>query len=233
MALKRFCPKCGKITEDLFGSLCKECFLETVELLRYQKRMRFSVCPDCGKARFNKLWSDYNSREDLIKTVVLRYAKPLQGAKISFSYPPFSIRGKTEVSVDIAASLSFGRKKIEKTAPMLLVILPEICPSCSRRRGGYYEAIVQFRGDAQKSEAAKKYFEAHISDYLAQEPLSFITKKEALKEGADFYVGSRKAAIWLASEIRKIYNIEITITHKIAGMRKGKEIKRTTILLRG
>ncbi len=229
--LTRFCPSCGTETDELFEGLCTKCFLKNVELVQAAKRVQFGLCYDCGRARLNKFWQSFGSKNELIRNMASRHIRPLHGAEIKLDYSDFEIKGKTEVPVKITAEIESNSKRISKEKEIMLVILPEICPDCSRLRGGYYEAIIQLRG--QNQEKMQSYVENAFGKFDKSEPNAFISKTEKLSEGLDIYVGSRTAAIKVSSEIRKLYNVECTITHKIHGMRQGKEIRRTTVLLRG
>lgn len=229
LSLRRFCPSCGRETEDLFEGLCRDCFLKNTELVKGQKRIEFGICYDCGRARFNKFWRSYDGMDALIRDVVARNIKPRHGAKIHVTYSDFTIKGKTEVPVEIEATLDTATKKLGKNYGVMLVILPQICPECSRRRGGYYEVIMQLRGD--KKEQMQDYIEKNIGNFAGEEENAFVTKTEKLKEGTDVYLGSKEAGRRLAGQIRKLYNVRSSITKKIHGMKKGKEISRWTILL--
>ncbi len=244
LRLRRFCPACGRETGDLFEGLCRDCFLKNTELVKGPKRIEFGICYDCGRARFNKsgrlrsgafgtpsskFWRSYDSMDALIRDVIARNIKPKHGAKIRANYSEFTVKGKTEVPVEIEAALDIVAKKLGKTYGAMLVILPQICPECSRRRGGYYEAIMQLRGS--KKEQMQDYIEKNIGNFAGEEENAFITKTEKLKEGTDVYVGSKEAGRRLAGQIRKLYNVRSSITKKIHGMKKGKEISRWTILL--
>lgn len=229
--LLRFCPMCGMNTDELFEGFCRKCFLEKVDLIQAAQRVQFGVCYDCGRVRLNKFWQAFGSKNEIVRSMALRHTRALRGAELSLVYPDFTIKGKTEVPVKITAELEGASGKISKTKETLLVILPEICPDCSRLRGGYYEGIIQLRGINQ--EKMQGYVEKAFSKFDKSEPNAFISKIEKLGEGVDIYIGSRTAGIKVSSEIRKIYNVDCTITNKIHGMRQGKEIRRTTILLRG
>lgn len=230
--LTRFCPSCGTETDELFEGLCTKCFLKNVELVQAAKRVQFGVCYDCGRTRLNKFWQEFGNKNEIVHRMAMRHIRALHGAKITLDFiSDFTIKGKTEVPVKITAEIESNSKKISKEKEMTLVILPEICPDCSRLRGGYYEAIIQIRGLNQ--EKMQDYVEKAFAKFGKSEPNAFISKTEKLSEGLDIYVGSRTAAIKVSSEVRKIYNVDCTITHKIHGMRQGKEITRTTVLLRG
>jgi len=227
--LRRFCPSCGKTTEDLFEGLCSECFLKNTELVRGKKRIELGICYDCHRARFNKFWREFPGMGAIIQDVITRNIKPRHGVILRTHYSEFVIKGKTEVPVKIDATLSIGGKDLSKKYDAEIVIFPEICPECSRLRGGYYEAIMQLRGEHK--DEMRKYAETHIHNYAKDEPNAFITKVEELKEGTDLYIGSQKAGRMLSVAMRKAYNVQCTITKKIHGMRQGKEISRWTIFL--
>ena len=229
--LIRFCPSCGANTNELFEGFCRKCFLSNVELIRAAKRVQFGICYDCGRVRLNKFWQAFGNKNEIVHSMAMRHAKALRGAELRLDYHDFTVKGKTEVPVILTAEIESNSNKISKSKEMMLVIIPEICPDCSRLRGGYYEGIIQLRGENQ--DGMLKHIEDNFSKYDKSEPNAFISKIERLSEGLDIYIGSRTAGIKVSSEIRKLYNVDCTITHKIHGMRQGKEIRRTTILLRG
>jgi NMD protein affecting ribosome stability and mRNA decay len=47
----KFCPKCGKKTDELFDSLCQACFTKGIKLIDTEKLaipIRVNVCEICG-----------------------------------------------------------------------------------------------------------------------------------------------------------------------------------------
>lgn len=43
----KFCPKCGKQTDELFNSLCEDCFKRAIKLIE-PAGISQSICKTCG-----------------------------------------------------------------------------------------------------------------------------------------------------------------------------------------
>ena len=78
----------------------------------------------------------------------------------------------------------------------------------------------------------KDFIMSELSKRSARDPNAFISKTDDLKEGINLYVGSTKFAYQIAKEAKKIFDADVSITKKQAGMKDGIELKRTTVLFR-
>ena len=96
------------------------------------------------------------------------------------------------------------------------------CPRCSRISGGYFEAIIQLRGDP------KKVAKSAESIMKRLEKLTFISKTEEKEEGIDIYAGDSKAVVGLMGEL----GLRTLISKKLVGQDEGKQLYRTTFLVR-
>jgi len=70
--MKKFCYKCGKITDDLEDGLCKECkeiITKTVEL---------TICSKCGKIKEGKVWKN-KTIENAIKKYNIKSIISIKG----------------------------------------------------------------------------------------------------------------------------------------------------------
>ncbi|MFB6216842.1 MAG: NMD3-related protein, partial [Candidatus Aenigmatarchaeota archaeon] len=50
MELSKFCPRCGKETENLYGEgkkLCPDCYPDKNDLLDIPDKVEIEVCPVC------------------------------------------------------------------------------------------------------------------------------------------------------------------------------------------
>lgn len=100
--------------------------------------------------------------------------------------------------------------------------VPQLCVDCSRRSGGYFEAIIQLRGSAENTAKAR--------DELVErmERGSFVSKVEQLREGVDIYAGSRKEALAALREMR----LKHTSAAKLFGVKDGRRVYRFTYCVR-
>jgi NMD protein affecting ribosome stability and mRNA decay len=103
-----------------------------------------------------------------------------------------------------------------------ITFVPQLCTDCSRRSGGYFEAIIQLRGSAEKTAKARDALVARI------EERSFVSKVEQLREGVDVYAGSRKAALEALREMR----LKHGTSAKLFGVKDGRRVYRFTYCVR-
>ncbi len=110
--------------------------------------------------------------------------------------------------------------RIERGIP--LDIKKTICQQCSRISGGYYEAIIQLRGDPVRV--------LGYADMLLKklQKRTFITKEEEKDGGLDLFVGNSKVVVELMGEL----GVKTLITKKLVGRDQGRRLYRTTFLIR-
>ena len=101
-----------------------------------------------------------------------------------------------------------------------------ICDDCSREKGGYYEAIIQIRGDHPHK--FLRLVESTIQKSKA--PRNFFTLKE-VKGGYDFRIGNKVVISEIAKESKHM-GAEIKRTYKIFARTDGRDVYRTTLLIR-
>lgn len=230
--LKKFCPRCGKGTDELFDGLCEQCYKDTKEIISVPQNIDVIMCKRCGKSIERNKWASNESIDSMIVRAVNSCVRPDNGTLMKVDYKPFVLGGKTTVPVTITAEKEVSEKNIKKSVQANVVILPQVCDSCSRLSGSYYEAIVQIRGPEEMQGKLLELVKAKVNQYKDSNQYSFITKTVKMKCGTDVYLGSSKAAQKIEQEAKKAYNVSTKITASIHGMKDGKEIIRLTVLLR-
>jgi nonsense-mediated mRNA decay protein 3 len=198
------CPKCGRSDEKIkfIDAFCTDCYPIKIEL---PGKMGFERCGRCSRMKFRGEWMAYNERK--LKEYILGKCK---GDFESADY-------------DIESQMAFFMirgSKIERFLPVDFI--KTICQQCSRISGGYYEGIIQLRGNRAKME---KYADMLMGKL---ERITFITKTEEKEEGLDLYVGRSKPVVKLMSDL----GLKTLMTKKLVGRDQGKRLYRTTFLIR-
>jgi nonsense-mediated mRNA decay protein 3 len=104
--------------------------------------------------------------------------------------------------------------------------------------GSYYEAIVQFRGAKSRSATeadlaeARGLAEGEGARLEAASREAHISKVEELKGGLDFYVSTQSAGAQLARVLASRFGAAISTTTTLAGRKEGRDLLRTTHLVR-
>jgi len=220
----KVCAKCGRKEsgKEFVGAFCTECFSREHELFRLPEVIELRTCAKCGRAHF-KDWETY-SLNAVRKLVLSKLRTPYKLADAKIMIEEKKEQREKFLAVHLDLEFDVDGNKISRKAQVLLRLEKEQCLSCSRISGGYFEAIVQVRGDAAK--AAK--MEKKIAELIEKEA-GVITKIEEHPEGRDLYVSSKQAAHKALNELR----LHVKASGKLAGKnREGKTLFRTTYCVR-
>ena len=140
--------------------------------------------------------------------------------------------------VGINAELEMCGEPLAQDLDTHVRLRPEACPVCSRRMGSYYEAIVQFRGARTRPAAeadlaaARGLAEGEGARLEAASREAHIVKVQELKGGLDFYVSTQSAGAQLARVLASRFGAAISSTTTLAGRKEGRDLLRTTHLVR-
>lgn len=206
---KYFCPKCGKEVNRLIKNLCKDCFLESLEIKL--PKIVLKKCKVCGKYYEKRFLGE---KDELIERKLKKMLKKLEVKEADYW-----------LNDSLHLKLLFEVDGVELKKEVEVEIKEEkgICRYCSLRLSNYWEAILQIRG---KKEGILK----EIEEMLKKEKhkLAFISRVVELKNGLDIYLGSKKVARKLA---RKFKGAKVKITRKFYGFKRGRRIYKDTILV--
>ena len=202
------CPKCGKNSKEVefLEAFCVECYPFNLKL---PKSVKVEICKRCGRMRIKGEWVAYERK--VLEEYVASKARG-EFDKVRYDSEKeemiFTVK-KGDTSVDVREPFSYER-----------VVM--ICPDCSKISGGYYQAIIQLRGDGRK---VAKY--AKILTRMLQRD-TFITKSEERHGGTDIFVGNTKSVLAAVAEL----GLRAKITRKLVGVKEGKKFYRTTFSIR-
>jgi NMD protein affecting ribosome stability and mRNA decay len=207
MIFMHICPRCGakEGTVAFFGPFCENCFEPPI---RGPDRAVCTECKTCGKIKYGGLWDTRGTAEKRIR-------KKFRGAFES-----------VELDLDTGTvTFVFADGGAIKTVKRELgfEMNKGTCPDCSKKSGGYYEAIVQFRGAVPTQERLAR----ELSEFV-EHAGSFISKTEFGKDGIDLHIGSCRPVLAWA----KRTGLEYKVSTKLAGMREGKRWYRPTYAFR-
>jgi len=202
------CPKCGN-TSDRIGfieAFCVNCYPVSIKV---PPKIVIERCKACDRMRLKGEWVRYS-----MKTVSDYVAGKCKGDFQHAEYDP-------DEGVMIFTLVRDGKElKVRRNIEVEMKVV--MCKQCSRISGGYFQGLIQLRGDPKK---VGKLAEKLLSRLQKR---TFITKEEEKDGGLDLYVGSSKAVIELVAELK----MKALITRKLVGVQQGKKLYRTTFLIR-
>ena len=162
------------------------------------------TCRDCGQMKMHGNWTPSEDPIlDLIKTTM--------DNKNIKKYTIEEIKGDP-YRVFYAIHVQLPEPDIE----FEIRIKHILCEKCSKKRGGYYEAKVQLRGNIPEE------WEDAVQD----------ARIEKIRGGFDLYFFSITQAMLFAKSFGKKHKAEKKESRKLYTVKDGKKIYKTTILLR-
>jgi len=202
------CPKCGKSSKEVqfLEAFCVNCYPFNLQL---PKNIKIEMCKRCGRMRIKGEWVPYDR-------------KKLEGHVASKARGEFDKVEYDSKSKEMIFTVKKGDETAEIRKPYGYEEVITICPDCSKISGGYFEAIIQLRGNEKKVAKYSKMLTRMLSNK------TFITKSEERHGGTDIFVGSSKEVLGVVSELR----LKTKITRKLMGLREGKRYYRTTFAIR-
>ncbi len=222
---KKFCPQCGRETEEFIDSICPECFLRTIKLIDPKAmRVRLMLCRSCG-TYFRG--GEKTSIEDAVIYSVKKHLRRRYG----------DIRCDVEV-IDTDDRRALVRVKAEikgvvadQTGEIGLNIKTGSCDRCNRIAGGYYVAIVQVRAQNRVPTEEELITASEIAQSALEEP-EFISRQRILRYGLDIYVSSMNCGRNIARKIVMQLGGSFTESRKLYGRKDGRNIYRTSFSVR-
>ncbi len=221
----KVCPRCGRTEKEVpfIGFFCRDCYLELNPPIK-ESEIKLKVCPTCGRI-FVGYWTEF----DLTK--VAKWIKDHIKISNDVEKPILTITlGKEdEKTIEYRGILTgvIQGTPIEYRFSGTVRKVYEQCPYCARRAGGYYEAVIQLRGERWK----ELYKE--VIDRISKEkdPKAFVTKEVPRREGIDIFVGSKKVAEKVAKKLKQL-GAKVKFSYEQVTEKDGKPVTREFISIR-
>ena len=232
------CPKCGKETQKLYDTVCKDCFFDQFHLAELPLVLHTKICSRCS-ANFDRgKWANIGNIEDIVTRCVedaLFVHKNAEDIEIDIEprqLTPYMYRVYVKVDAVIMG------EPIHQELHTEVRITREACDMCSRMSGGYFEGIIQIRGTNRiPTEDEKKHCITIAKNVVSQmqkkgDRLAFITDSIDLKDGADLYIGSNNTCRHICREIVEEMGGSFSESPSLFGQKDGKDLYRITFSMR-
>jgi nonsense-mediated mRNA decay protein 3 len=199
------CPSCGILSskKKFIGMFCIDCHTRRqMERITLPEVIEVLQCKRCGRMVIKK-WSE---RIEALKEEIPSLFKKLKTVVLEIT--------PEECELEFV----FEDMTFQKRIPVKMH--RTLCDDCTRIARGYFEATIQVRGDKEK---IGKMVEKLVRNLKKK---TFITSVNELREGIDIKVGSTEATRAVLSGKKYL------ATKELYGAKEGKQIFRTTFLIR-
>ncbi len=228
-----FCVECGREGLTLEG-LCASCFAKRRRFVHPPETIEVVVCAHCSRLQLDAGWALVDLDDAIPRLLQERIPVDPRATGTSFTQTAHKEDARNyRLTVKFAARM--GEFDIAQSFPIRLRVKQGVCPTCSRRHGRYYEAIVQVRAQgrdlrAHEMDRVARIIGARFSQRRDRE--AFVSRVERTEGGVDFYVSTGTAGKAAAREIAEALDGEVRASPKIHGRKEGRDVYRVTYHVR-
>lgn len=219
-----FCARCGapKAASELYRGLCGTCAAERVPVLTHPPVLRGRRCPRCNSVMAGSKASARSVEEALRGG--FRAAPDLRRFGLELAAEPGADPWGGVLRYTLTGFLDSVPVRQEGEVPFRLK--PEVCESCSRRAGRYYEGVVQVRATGRPLTPGERRRVLEEAD-----PFDVVRVDEEAG-GLDLYLDSERETERLARHLADVLGGTTSASPKVAGRRDGREIYRVSRVVR-
>ncbi|MEM1860252.1 MAG: NMD3-related protein, partial [Metallosphaera sp.] len=120
-------------------------------------------------------------------------------------------------------------ERFDETKDVTVKVESTLCDSCVKRRGKYYEAIIQLRSrEGNLGLDEKRFFES----FFSREDAENLSDVVELREGVDYYFINRTVAKRLVAKFASEVKVEMKESYQRERIKRGKRDAKLVISLR-
>lgn len=257
--MQKFCYKCGALEEEkgpLIKGLCQECFAAEHPLIMVSEEMELEICGRCGAYFLNSRWHDLKEEkepillkpaEEAVRSRVrvaqmtpagLKHINLDDADKVDVELKSEPIPPNVRVEIEARGKVHKFQKTPQTTRKTIEVkIKTTTCDACARKSAGYYEAMLQVRGEETLSKEILadvfRTLEGKALEEQSKNRDEFVSKIEKKHGGLDLYTSSASLARSLAEVLKTKYSAKVDESAKLIGQtRDGRNKYRVSVVAR-
>jgi 60S ribosomal export protein NMD3 len=233
------CPLCGREVAELLSGLCTQCASERRPFLHAPEYVDVTRCAHCGRLEKRGTFVPAPSdNEGLVRAAIpndVDVDPDVAGAQLDVV---LDWEDERNAMARLRLTGSFHGHPVAREGESRVRLKQTACPDCSRRYGGYFEAIVQVRAEDERilrlegDRVLHRINEALEGYREEQRTGAYASKTERVRGGFDLYMGSQEVARLVARELAEVYGADYAESSKLVGRRDGRDLLRFTLRVR-
>ncbi|MFP4230199.1 MAG: NMD3-related protein [Candidatus Nanohaloarchaea archaeon] len=222
MELSKFCPRCGREVEKLYGEkkkYCSECYTDVHSLADIPSKVEITRCSVCGRMRHRGEWIEAYSIEDQLGEKFSEFAEGLD-MELQF--------WEEEEEFFVRAHLQ--DREMQDFEDVRVEWSEEQCGDCARFEGGFYKAKIQLRGE--DLERVSDDIVDKAAELTNRNRSDFLSNVDPVDGGYDFYLSTEKMNRKILSMLRDRFDPEIERSYELVSEEDGQKVYRNVVSVR-
>jgi nonsense-mediated mRNA decay protein 3 len=231
-----FCVECGKEIPIFRNGVCLSCYLKTNSFTKGPEIIDLPLCVHCNSYKYKSTWTSELFGDIMGRIIKNTFTISKELKKIDINLTSKEEKDGMMCKVFITGFLD--DVEITEEHNLLVRLRRTVCDVCSKRFGGYHEAIIQIRGD-KRNLSKKELDNVMLSVESLVETMQskgnralFITDFGDEHGGLDFFISDKGSALIITKKLQEQYGGTIKQSSKNMGMKDSRQISRMTYLLR-
>lgn len=223
MELSKFCPRCGKETENLYGEekrYCPECYSDVNSLADLPSKIEIETCSVCGRMRQKGEWIEAYSIEDQLAEAFSSFMEEDIDMELQF----------WEEDEEFWVRVHLYDREIKDSEDVKVEWSEDQCPDCARFQGSFYKAKIQLRGD--NLEPISDVIVDKAAELTNRNRSDFLSNVEKVDGGYDFYLSTEKMNKKILSDLRSKFDPDIERSYELVGEKDGQRVYRNVVSVR-
>ena len=231
-----FCVECGKDGPIFREGVCVNCYLKTHNFTKGPDFIDLPVCSHCNSYKYKNNWTSELFGDVLKKVVKQNFQISKELKKVDINSVCKEINQGMSCKIYISGLLD--DVEVTEEHNLSVRLKKTVCDVCSKKFGGYHEAIIQIRAEGRKLNKKELNnidldIQSNIENLVAKGNRNvFITDSTIEHGGLDYYLSDKNTAMVIAKKIQDQYGGEFKQSSKNIGMKDGRQLYRTTYLIR-
>lgn len=225
MEFTKFCPMCGKETEQLYGDkkkLCANCYPEKNDLLEIPTKVEITVCGVCGRMRKSGRWVEAYSMQDQLGEKFADFAEDEVEMELQFWEDE-----EEEIRVRVHAYKGDMKDEFDTRVDFE----QDQCQDCAKFNGGFYKVKLQLRGEGQLEAVSNEIVDC-AAEATNESRKDFLSNIDNNDHGYDFYLSTEKITKKILTMLRDEYEPDIKRSYELIGEENGEEVYRNVVSVR-
>lgn len=209
-----YCPTCNRSSDEarFIGNFCEFCIIDRIKKT-VPDRAKIYRCRFCKRIRVGNTYME-ESGESLGRAIVIALNLKKCNAKAVLH---------TEKEANVRFNCEVDDSGVEFSKKLGMKIENKPCQQCYRMRSGYYEALVQIRGEEEKADDLYKKLAAFIVGSGG-----FISRIREINKGYDVFVSDKD----LAARFLSMHRLNPTKSFQLYGLKRGRKVYRNIYAVR-
>lgn len=212
----KYCPLCNASSDKIhfIGEFCENCLIKDIKKI-IKKEVKIEFCNRCNRLKVNGEYIE-NTKSNL--NAAMFSALDIKRCK------SVKINSIDEKFANINITYLIDDEYVKFDDIIRYKMIHQICQECYRKSSGYYEAIVQLRGNKQHIDTIVNKIQKFIESRGA-----FISKIETLDNGGlDLYLSDKS----MMKTFFLIYKLNPKKSYTLYSIKNGKKVFRNTYFLK-